>query len=259
MLKYSIKFLLFCQALSSLFFFFFSIFLIKNLFSTTIYSYFFLFTLVHFCESTIFSVHYIFSLSGQTIFCKRGDHLLYLQLKARTTLPPDQQLLVHHVADALDTGGVDIMDLPVSCPQTPGVWRLPAVALVQAVSGVCPDVTILGPPECFVHVIPREKENKTHLIRTVLAFLLLMVGSALAITWFHADVNMLEAQQGLYRLITGKTVENTWLITIPYAIGVFFGVSLFYALLGKKGTTSPLEIKLEEYHQSAEQATGRIP
>ena len=39
----------------------------------------------------------------------------------------------------------------------------------------------------------------------------------------------------------------------------FFGVALFYALIGRRGTTSPLEIKLEEYRQSAEQATGLTP
>lgn len=185
--------------------------------------------------------------------------MLYLQLKDRVSVKPGEQLLVRHIADALDTQNAPVMDLPVSCPQTPGVWRLPAMALVQAVSGECPEISMLGPPECFVHVIPPSKQNKTHLPRTVLAFLLLMIGSALAITWFHADVNMIEAQQGLYQLITGKEATNQWLITIPYAIGVFLGVSLFYALLGKKETTSPLEIKLEEYHRSAEQATGKKP
>ena len=48
-------------------------------------------------------------------------------------------------------------------------------------------------------------------------------------------------------------------VTVPYSVGVFFGVSLFYALLGKKRTVAPLEIKLNEYRQSAEQATGLTP
>ena len=122
-----------------------------------------------------------------------------------------------------------------------------------------PDVTVLGPPECFVHIIPDSKRNTTHLLRTIFAFLILMVGSALAITWFHADVNMLDAQQSLYKLITGTQPENAWLITGPYAAGVFFGVALFYALLGKRRTVAPLEIKLEEYRQSAEQASGLTP
>ena len=53
--------------------------------------------------------------------------------------------------------------------------------------------------------------------------------------------------------------RNMALITIPYALGVFLGVALFYALLGKRRTVAPLEIKLEEYSQSAEQATGLTP
>ena len=185
--------------------------------------------------------------------------MLYLQLKARTVLNPGEQLLVRHVADALDARGAQVMDLPVECVKNEGVWRLPAMALVKAVIAVCPDVTVLGPPQCFVHIVPDKKRNRTHPLRTILAFLILMVGSALAITWFHADVNMMDVQQSLYRLITGHQAENTWLITAPYAAGVFLGVSLFYALLGRRRTVAPLEIKLEEYRQSAEQASGLTP
>ena len=186
-------------------------------------------------------------------------HLLYLQLKARATIKPGEQLRVRHIADALDARGAQVMDLPVECTNKEGVWRLPAMALIKAVIHVCPDLSVRGPSECFVHIVPENKRDRTHALRTALAFLLLMVGSALAITWFHADVNMMDAQQSLYRLITGRQAENTWLITAPYAVGVFTGVSLYYALLGKKRTVAPLEIKLEEYRQSAEQVSGLTP
>lgn len=185
--------------------------------------------------------------------------MLYLQLKPRVIIAPGDQLLVRHVADAIDTVQEKVMDLPVRCPSTPGVWRLPAMAVVQAVISFDSNINVLGPSECFVHIIPPEKRNRTHVFRTAFAFLLLMIGSAFAITWFHADVNMREAQQGLYRMITGKNPENMWLIMVPYAVGVFFGVALFYSLLGKKHTVSPLEIKLEDYRASAEQATGKMP
>ncbi|MDO5326105.1 MAG: hypothetical protein Q4G00_05200 [Clostridia bacterium] len=185
--------------------------------------------------------------------------MLYLQLKARATLKPGEQLLLRHIADAMDAQGEKVLDLPVECTKKEGVWRLPAMAAVKAALPYFPDITVLGPSECFVHIIPESKRNMTHLLRTVFAFLILMVGSALAITWFHADVNMLDAQQSLYRLITGHQPENDWMITGPYAAGVFFGVALFYALLGKRRTVAPLEIKLEEYRQSAEQASGLTP
>ena len=185
--------------------------------------------------------------------------MLYLQIKDRAVIRPDEDLLVRHVADALDNEHVNVMDLPVSCTKNPGVWRLPAMAVVKAVLPVCPDVQVLGPDQCFVHVVPPSRRNRTRFVRTFLAFLLLTAGSALAITWFHADVNMIDAQQALYRLITGHAAENTWMITAPYSVGVFFGVSLFYALLGRKRTVAPLEIKLEEYRQSAEKISGLTP
>ncbi len=185
--------------------------------------------------------------------------MLYLQIKNRVAVKPGEQLKVHHVADARDTDGQSVMDLPVECPSTAGVWRLPAMAVIKAVEKTCPHMTVLGASECYVHVVPESKRNRTRPVRTVLAFLLLMLGSALAIAWFHADVNMLDAQQSLYQLITGHEAQNIWLISLPYAAGVFFGVALFYALIGRKQTTAPLEIKLEEYRQSAEQATGLTP
>ena len=40
-------------------------------------------------------------------------------------------------------------------------------------------------------------------LRAALAFLVLLVGSALAIMWFHADVNMYDAQREMYRAVTG--------------------------------------------------------
>ncbi len=185
--------------------------------------------------------------------------MLYLQLKARAQIRPGEQLLLRHIADALDSEGGKLMDLPVECVKKEGVWRLPAMAAVKAVLPVTSQITLLGPSECFVHIVPEEKQNRLRPLRTALAFLILMVGSALAITWFHSDVNMLDAQQALFHLITGRQPENPWLITVPYALGVFLGVSMFYALFSRKRTVAPLDIKLEEYRQSAEQVSGLTP
>ena len=185
--------------------------------------------------------------------------MLYLQLKARAEIRPGEQLLLRHIADALDSEGERVLDLPVECVKKEGVWRLPAMAAVKAVLPVTSEITLLGPAECFVHIVPKEKQNRTRPLRTALAFLILMLGSALAITWFHADVNMMDAQQSLFRLITGHQADNPWLITAPYALGVFLGVAAYYALLGRKRTVAPLDIKLEEYRQSAEQVSGLTP
>lgn len=185
--------------------------------------------------------------------------MLYVQLKPRAVLHPGQRVLVRHVADVMGDDPGRYMDLPVECPVDPGIWRLPALAVIKTLKDTQSNISVIGPSECFVHIIPEKKRNRTHVFRTAAAFLLLMLGSAFAITWFHADVNMVQAQDALFRMITGRAPENRLLIAIPYAVGIFFGVALFYCLLGRKGAVSPLDIKLGEYRRSAEQEAGRIP
>ena len=46
--------------------------------------------------------------------------MLYLQLKARATLKPGEQLLLRHIADAMDAQGEKVMDLPVECTKKEG-------------------------------------------------------------------------------------------------------------------------------------------
>lgn len=193
---------------------------------------------------------------------KRGDAMIYLQLKSRVILEPGKQLLIRHIADVFcdDQKNANLLlDRPVTCPSNPGIWKIPAIHVAQCLSDTSQTVVPMGPSECYVHYIPSNKRNKTHALRSVFAFILLLIGSMLAISWFHADVNMSEAQRNLFHLITGKEPVNQLSLSIPYAIGVFFGIALFYALLGKKGTISPLDIKLSEYHTSSEKAAGNTP
>lgn len=185
--------------------------------------------------------------------------MIYVQLKERAVLQPGEKVCLHHVADVFGEESKSLLDLPVECPTSSGIWRLPALSVVKALQPIRQEMTLLGPSECFVHIIQDQQRDRTHLIRTFFAFLLLMIGSAFAITWFHADVNMAQAQQSIYRLITGHAAANENLLVIPYSIGIFFGVMLFYALIGRKGTISPLEIKSSEYQASLEKEMGKIP
>lgn len=188
--------------------------------------------------------------------------MIYLQMKSRVILEPGEQLKIRHVADVRGESHVqtkELLDTLLVCPSSPGIWKIPVIHVMDSLRDFVEQITPVGPPECYVHFIPRNKQNKVHLFRSVLAFILLMIGSMLAISWFHADVNMMDAQKNLYHIITGKEVKNTLLLSFPYAVGVFFGVSLFYALLGKKGAVSPLDIKLSEYHTTSEKATGKTP
>ncbi len=100
------------------------------------------------------------------------------------------------------------------------------------------------------------KGDRSKPLRILAAFLILCLGGALGLAWFHADVDMPKAQFDVYEALTGKAPADARLITIPYVVGVALGVAVFYALPSKTATT-PLEVKLTEYQEDMEKTEGR--
>ena len=177
--------------------------------------------------------------------------MIYVQLNSRVKLEMGQKL---HLKDAAKViGPKDADALPLPCPDKQGIWKLDALRVTQALQKEYPDedVTILGPSVCYLHRVKAPRHDLTRPLRTAAAFLILCLGGALGLCWFHADVNMPEAQYAVYEALTGEAPHDPRLITTPYAVGVVLGVAVFYALPSRKATT-PLEVKLTEYQEDME-------
>jgi len=115
---------------------------------------------------------------------------------------------------------------------------------------------MLGADVCYVHRVHTNRPDPWKWLRTTAAFTILLMGSALGLSWFHSDVDMPAAQMLVYRFLTGGDVRDPLLITVPYCIGVALGVAVFYALPSRKATT-PLEVKLTEYQEDMEKTEGK--
>jgi stage V sporulation protein AA len=113
---------------------------------------------------------------------------------------------------------------------------------------------IQGSTQIIVEVLNPRKRPKPVLVAAV--WLLLFVGSGLAIMNFHTDVSMLQVHQRIHYLITGQASEQPLWLQIPYSIGIGLGMVLFFNHLFKKRITeepSPLEVELFMYQQSLDQ------
>jgi len=100
---------------------------------------------------------------------------------------------------------------------------------------------------------PRKSANP---VLVALVWLILFIGSGLAIMNFHADVSMIQVHQRLYYLITGQTSQQPLWLQIPYSIGIGLGMVLFFNHLFQKRITeepSPLEVELFLYQQNLDQ------
>ena len=182
--------------------------------------------------------------------------MIYVQLNARAKLETGQLLRLGDAAKLIGPKGAEELILP--CPEERGIWKLTALHITQALQTAYPKeaVTLIGTDVCYVHRVKALRRDLTRPLRTAAAFLILCLGGALGLCWFHADVDMPKAQFAVYEALTGEPPRDARLITIPYAAGVALGVAVFYALPSRKATT-PLEVKLTEYQSDMEQTEAR--
>lgn len=115
-------------------------------------------------------------------------------------------------------------------------------------------INLLGSGQTLVEIIYEKK--KAHPIFFGLVWLLLFIGSALAIIYFHEDVSMQQVHQRLYYMITGEFNAQPLLFQIPYSLGLGLGMVLFFNHVFQKRINeepSPLEVEMFQYQQSLDQ------
>lgn len=182
--------------------------------------------------------------------------MIYCQLSPRLTLDTGKAL---HLGDiAALTGPKGAEKLPIPCPDETGTWQLDALLVAKALQKAYPqeDVTMLGADHCCIQRVKPQKRDPTRALRTVCALLILTLGSALGLAWFHSDVNMPGAMEDVYTLFTGQQVTDERWITIPYIVGVALGTGVYYALFSRR-TVTPLDVKLSDYRQDMESAEAK--
>ncbi len=111
-------------------------------------------------------------------------------------------------------------------------------------------VELLGANQVIVEI--KKNDKKANFFLILIIWLLLCIGSAMAIMNFHYDVSMEEVHQGLYFLLTGEQKEKPLWIQIPYSIGLGLGMILFFNHIFKKRFNeepSPLEVEMFNYQQ----------
>lgn len=116
------------------------------------------------------------------------------------------------------------------------------------------DIQVIGPSEIIFEVEEKKKAASSFLF--VLVWLLLFIGSGMAIMNFHEETSMQTMHQKIYWMMTGRMNTNPYIVQIPYSIGLGLGMILFFNHLFKKRINqepSPLEIEMFNYQQDLDQ------
>lgn len=182
---------------------------------------------------------------------------VYVKLKGKVKYPPGTALRVDDVADILtDSPYESVIQgavLHVLRIEDGNRYVVDMMHVIRAVRAVIPDADVhsIGEGQMLVEI--ESPKRPANLLLVAFVWLVLFIGSALAIMNFHTDVSMQEVHQRVYELVTGHKNEHPFILQIPYSIGVGAGMILFFNHLFRKRFNeepSPLELEMFLYQQS---------
>jgi stage V sporulation protein AA len=185
---------------------------------------------------------------------------LYIRFRKRITVRKGQPVKLSQVAELFTEPELAprISELVLYRPEEEdgNLLLVDMMQVTRLVKQLAPDIAIqhFGEPHALVEVA--EAERRCHPVLIGLVWLLLFIGSGLAIMNFHEDVSMPEVHQRIYELLTGERPEHPYWLQIPYSIGIGMGMVLFFNHLFKKKFNeepSPLEVEMYQYQQSMNQ------
>nr|WP_040513006.1 stage V sporulation protein AA [Gracilibacillus halophilus] len=188
------------------------------------------------------------------------EQKVYLRLKKKITVDQYQVLTIHDIAHV--TGNFreleDIRQLKIYelTKQDKNVSVIDGFHLIDVLLSAYPNLTfeLVGPNQVIVDIKKGSRKASPILIACI--WLLLCIGSAMAIMHFHFDVDMKQVHQSLHTYLTGEESEKPLWIQVPYSLGLGIGMILFFNHVFKKRFNeepSPLEIEMFNYQEDLDQ------
>ncbi|WP_163537699.1 stage V sporulation protein AA [Gracilibacillus sp. YIM 98692] len=188
------------------------------------------------------------------------EEKVYIQLKKKITVEHNHLIKLDHIAFV--TGNVPYLEQVKNIKiyqiteQDKNVSVIDGFHLLDTLMVSYPKLAfdLIGPNQVIIEV--KKQERKANIFIILFIWLLLCVGSAMAIMNFHYDVSMQEVHQSLSLYLTGRETEKPLWIQIPYSIGLGVGMILFFNHIFKKRFNeepSPLEVEMFNYQQDLDQ------
>ncbi|WP_440602651.1 stage V sporulation protein AA [Bacillus sp. GB_SG_008] len=188
------------------------------------------------------------------------EKTIYVKMRSRLQVSPAYEIKVGDVAQVV--GDSDIVDeikrqavykITKKDKTHVVIDVMKVIQRIQQYSSSL-QINLLGSAQTIVEIVYEKKRVNPFFFGMV--WLLLFVGAALAIIYFHEDVSMQQVHQRLYYMITGENNKKPLLFQIPYSLGLGLGMILFFNHVFQKRINeepSPLEVEMFQYQQSLDQ------
>lgn len=187
------------------------------------------------------------------------ESIVYLRMHKRVQAKFGQQLIVEDVCQCLAPANyqwlkkIPLKELTIESGNFHVIDLFEVCRIIQEQA---PEIEIkhMGPVQTLIEVPLKTRIPKGILV--VFVWLILFIGSGLAIMNFHTDVSMKQVHQRIYFLLTGQHVEYPLLLQVSYSLGIGLGMILFFNHVFRRRLNeepSPMELEMFLYQETIDQ------
>ena len=182
---------------------------------------------------------------------------IYIMPHKKFVLNEKKVVFIKDIADVYSPKGQDEIKntIILKIPDVKrGVYSISSLEIVEKILNKFPYATIINQGENEVLIEYSQKQPKENRILTLAKVLfvsaVLFAGGATAIMSFHSDAEIPDIIESYYDVFDGESQKDHKLLEISYAIGLFFGITIFFNhFLGKNMTydPTPIEVQMTSY------------
>ena len=185
---------------------------------------------------------------------------IYIKPVEKVQMVQRKIVFLRDVADVLTEGvskgeaeNLPVFHIPSDKKKT---YLLSVIDLIQVLKQKFPNAAVsnVGEMDILIEYMPEKEKDSIIWIASKVVFvsLILFIGAATTIMCFHTDVQFPLMFQNIYYIFYGENKEMSALLSVPYSIGLGFGIIIFFNHFSKLTLTedpTPIEIEMTTYEK----------
>ena len=189
---------------------------------------------------------------------------IYIRMYKRKTVEVKKWVTIGEVADISAPVEVEskVAAMKIFCvPDTSenGRYVITIIDIIENILKEYPkaDIQSIGDPDAVIeyHKKPIKPKDAMEWLKVIGVCIIIFAGAFIAIMTYNTDVSLAKTFITINRMITGQEVEQPYLLTIPYSLGISAGGLLFFNHLGFRKITedpTPMQVEIKKYEKDAE-------
>ena len=189
---------------------------------------------------------------------------IYLRAYKRKTVEAQKWVSIGEVADVAappevkeKVNAMKIFSVPE--PDKKGRYIITIIEIINKIWESYPNLHIqsVGDSDIVIEYQPKPTKPKDvwEWVKVIGVCIIIFAGACIAIMTYNTDTSLGKTFIILNQMFTGEEVQQPFLFTIPYSIGITVGIIIFFNHIGFRKITddpTPMQVEMKKYENDVE-------